>query len=244
MMTPVKHKNDTKSKTQSAVIIRAALVCFAQIYLALAVPVLLTLIGARLAMTTIFLRFEYNRPDFPEDAYGFTQEDRLHYASLTLNYLLNDESIDFLERLTFSDGSPLFTQRELTHMEDVKAVTHGAFGTLIWGGFSTCGVAALLWYKSMSRYTLRLALIAGLSLTLVVIGAIVMITVAAWDVFFTSFHQLLFESGTWRFYYSDTLIRLFPERFWFDAALLTGGFASTVAFVMLLLAWRWTIPAQ
>jgi uncharacterized membrane protein len=47
--------------------------------------------------------------------------------------------------------------------------------------------------------------------------------------FFSAFHSLFFEGDSWIFLYSDTLIRLFPIRFWQDAFLwgaviaLAGG---------------------
>jgi uncharacterized membrane protein len=47
----------------------------------------------------------------------------------------------------------------------------------------------------------------------------------SFGVFFVAFHNVFFEPGTWVFYYSDTLIRLFPERFWRDIFLYVGGFA-------------------
>jgi integral membrane protein (TIGR01906 family) len=43
--------------------------------------------------------------------------------------------------------------------------------------------------------------------------------------FFTQFHGLFFEGDSWLFLYSDTLIRLFPMRFWQDAFLVVGGLA-------------------
>jgi integral membrane protein (TIGR01906 family) len=75
------------------------------------------------------------------------------------------------------------------------------------------------------------------------VGIVVTIVLAAivnWDFFFTTFHTMLFESGTWRFAYSDTLIRLFPEQFWFDAALLIGGLTTLIALLLLFAMWRWT----
>ena len=48
---------------------------------------------------------------------------------------------------------------------------------------------------------------------------------------FEGFHSLFFEGDSWLFLYSDTLIRLFPLRFWQDAFLIAaiialgGGFA-------------------
>ena len=43
--------------------------------------------------------------------------------------------------------------------------------------------------------------------------------------FFAGFHAIFFEGDTWQFAYSDTLIRLFPLRFWQDAFL----FAALIA---------------
>jgi uncharacterized membrane protein len=45
------------------------------------------------------------------------------------------------------------------------------------------------------------------------------------DVFFTWFHGLFFEGDSWLFLFSDTLIRLFPIRFWEDAFLLAAVIA-------------------
>ena len=67
----------------------------------------------------------------------------------------------------------------------------------------------------------------------VTIGLIVVVGIAInpdvfWN-FFAGFHHLFFTGDSWLFLYSDTLIRLFPIRFWEDAFLwaaviaLAGG---------------------
>jgi integral membrane protein (TIGR01906 family) len=43
--------------------------------------------------------------------------------------------------------------------------------------------------------------------------------------FFTYFHELFFTGDSWLFNYSDTLIRLFPIRFWQDVFMFVLGFA-------------------
>ena len=40
--------------------------------------------------------------------------------------------------------------------------------------------------------------------------------------FFTFFHGLFFKGDSWLFEYSDTLIRLFPLRFWQDVFIWVG----------------------
>lgn len=69
-------------------------------------------------------------------------------------------------------------------------------------------------------------LMVGLS---VAIGLIVLVGIAIdpdifWN-FFVGFHSLFFTGDSWLFAYSDTLIRLFPIRFWQDAFL----FAAIIA---------------
>ena len=208
-------------------------------YLVLAVPVVLTLLSVRLVMTPLFLQIEYSRPGFPEDFYGFTREDRLEYAPYALNYLFNDAGIEYLGDQTFPDGSPLYNARELRHMEDVKTVTRVAFMLLLWGGIAALGVSTFLVWSAERRVILQQALMTGSILTLSLIGAIVLMALVAWNTFFDAFHDMFFESGTWRFAYSDTLIRLFPEQFWFDAALVIGVLTSATALLLLLITWRW-----
>jgi integral membrane protein (TIGR01906 family) len=209
------------------------------IYLTLAVPILLALAGVRLVMSPAFLYFEYTRPDFPEDIYGFTQADRLQYAPYALNYLLNGEDIDYLSSLRFPTGGSLYNANELRHMRDVKVITQYAylFGTAILLG--TLLAIVTLGCRKDSQPDLRRGIMNGSVLTLGIIVTIVAMAVISWDTFFTAFHTLFFESGTWRFAYSDTLIRLFPEQFWFDAALTIGVIMTLGAGTLWLALWRW-----
>src|SRR6266545_3114937 len=92
----------------------------------LLVPIALIGLGLRVLLTPLFLQVEYNMPYFPHDIYGFTKADRLKWAPYALNYLTNDASISYLADLKFDDGTPLYNERELSHMNDVKRVTQGA----------------------------------------------------------------------------------------------------------------------
>ena len=197
----------------------------------LLIPLALIGLGLRLLLTTTFLRFEYNMPYFPPDQYGFTKEDRLKWAPYALDYLVNNADISYLGDLKFDDGTPLYNERELSHMEDVKRVTKGAlnvwFVTLVLllglGVWSRLGG----WEQAFRQGVMRGGwLMVGLA---VVIGMIVVIGIVInpnvfWS-FFAGFHSLFFEGDSWLFLYSDTLIRLFPIRFWQDAFLLAAVIA-------------------
>ncbi len=205
------------------------------------VPVLLALISVRLVMTPFFLEIVYNRPDFPVDYYGFTTQDRLELAPYALQYLLNDAGIEYLSELRFDDGRSMYTVRELQHMRDVKQVTQVSFRIAVVIGL--LGLAVSTWCLSSKalRRALRYALLQGSLLTLTLLVTIIVIAVLNWDFFFTTFHTLLFAEGTWRFAYSDTLIRLFPEQFWFEAALTIGFLMAAGAGLLLLFCWRWRV---
>ena len=54
------------------------------------------------------------------------------------------------------------------------------------------------------------------------LGVIGLFAIISFWNFFTFFHSLFFKGDSWLFLYSDTLIRLFPMRFWQDVFLLVG----------------------
>jgi len=210
-------------------------------FLTVMLPVLLVLIGARLVMTPAFLYEEYNRPDFPADFYGLTTHERLDYAPYAVDYLLNGADISYLGNLTFSNGRLMYSVGELHHMKDVKTVTQSAFMLAVIGGVIALLVGWILRRGETTRSDLRKALQSGSILTLALVATIIMMAVINWDYFFTGFHNLFFQSGTWIFAYSDTLIRLFPEQFWFDAALVIGGITVSGAVIILLICRRWSL---
>jgi integral membrane protein (TIGR01906 family) len=184
-------------------------------------PIALTFVGLRLLLTHAFPEVEYRMPGFPADDYGFNLQERLHWSKISIDYLVNNAGISFLGDLKFTDGSALFNERELSHMHDVKVVVQGAlkFGYSIWFLLLALTTWALWggWWKEYIRGLRRGGwLMVGL---VVVIGLLA--TVSFWQ-FFSIFHEFFFTGDSWQFLYSDTLIRLFPLRFWQDAFLFAG----------------------
>ena len=101
-------------------------------FITIFVPFALTFLGLRLLLTPAFPQVEYRTPGFPADEYGFTLQDRLHWSTISIDYLVNNADISFLGNLTFPDGSPLFNERELSHMHDVKQVVK----PVLWIGYT------------------------------------------------------------------------------------------------------------
>ena len=90
--------------------------------------------------------------------------------------------------------------------------------------------------RSGDRCAVWQALIRGAALTLVLLVALGSWMLVAFDRFFTLFHGVFFEQGTWTFYYTDTLIRLFPFRFWEDAGLLVAGGVTLLSLGLLIVS--------
>lgn len=188
---------------------------------AILVPVMLILTSVRLLLTPAFVQVEYRTPNFPNDSYGFTQQDRLHWSRIALEYLLNDEGISFLEELEFEDGTTVYNARELKHMLDVKEVVQSAL--IAWyisiGSIFLLGLWAY-WGGWMQAYQQGIS--RGGWITVGLIAVTMVAVLIAFSVFFVFFHQIFFDSGTWVFRFSDTLIRLFPQRFWRDTFIAIG----------------------
>jgi len=198
---------------------------------AILVPLALIGLGMRVLLTSAFLQIEYNMPYFPPDDYGFTKEDRLKWAPYALDYLVNSADISYLGDLKFDDGTPLYNERELSHMDDVKRVTKGALN--VWYISLSLLILLGIWsWRGDWMQTYRLGLMRGGWLMVglaVAVGLIVVIGIAIspnlfWN-FFAGFHSLFFEGDSWLFLFSDTLIRLFPIRFWQDAFLYAAVIA-------------------
>lgn len=208
--------------------------------LTLVVPFALIGLGVRVLLTPLFPNMEYRLPDFPADDYGFTLQDRLHWGPYGINYLLNSADISYLGNLKFPDGSSLFNERELSHMHDVKVVTQGFLNA--W--YLVLLILALLGFwgwrgKWMPYYiqglrrggwlTLGIAVAVGLVATLGTSGSGDLF----WQ-FFSDFHGLFFKGDSWLFAYSDTLIRLYPLKFWQDAVLYIGLITALGALALAL----------
>jgi len=201
------------------------------------VPLVLLLTGVRLLLSPWFLQYEYNRPSFPADPYGFTLQDRLQWSRVSLDYLLNDEDITFLSSQRFADGTPLYNERELSHMLDVKNLVQLALkvwtavtGLLVGLGLAAWGARWALEYRT--------GLARGGWATAGLVVAILIFVLLSFNWLFTAFHRVFFEGDTWLFLFSDSLIRLFPIPLWQDAFLFVGGFSLAAGVLLGLLARR------
>lgn len=206
----------------------------ARVAIGILVPIVLVLTNVRLLLTPAFVSAEYSTPGFPDDPYGFTRAERLRLADLARVYVLNDAGPEFLADLRDANGNVLYNARELSHMVDVRRVVQKALA--VWGASALLLlVAGLAAWRFGEAGTVWAGLRLGGRITLILMAALIGLLLVSFSVLFTGFHRVFFESGTWVFYTSDTLIRLFPIRFWRDVfallLLLTVGEAGVLLWV-------------
>ena len=212
---------------------------FVQWLLVLLLPVLLLVANLRVTNGHWFVHWEYGKSGFPPDGYGFTTAERTYLAEVCVDYLVPGAPISLLADLRLPNGEPAFNQRELDHMEDVQSAftqmtVIAAVGTLAWIG----GFIVLAYSRQTRRRAATTLLAAGLFILvmLLVMGAVMLIN---WWEFFTVFHSIFFEEGTWVFQRTDTLIRLFPIEFWMDVAVVVVVLMVVEAVVLVLVGWLW-----
>lgn len=129
------------------------------------------------------------------------------------------------------NGAPILTERERSHMRDVRSV---------FAGFCVLAIvaAAGLWLAVRRRGAAAWAAVRsgaiGLMVGLVVAGVVLAF---AFDAAFAIFHTLFFASGSWTFDpATDRLVQLFPDQFWFETTAAVGGLALALALGVVRLA--------
>ncbi|MCP3660692.1 MAG: TIGR01906 family membrane protein [Bacteroidetes bacterium] len=206
------------------------------IYLSLLLPFLLILSYGRLFMTNKFLKWEYNKSNFPKDIYGFTTKDRIKYSADFIKYLHSNNDISYLKNLTFSNGKKLLNDRELSHMEDVKKVIKiiNIIRIIVLITFIiTFSILFISNYKIAFKYTLY-----GSIFSIFLLISISILGLFSFNTLFNYFHHLMgFSKGTWVFYESDALIRLFPLKLWFDSFIILFGSVIITSIILGVISW-------
>ena len=191
----------------------------------LCIPFMLAFYVISMVIAPWYPRWEYAKASFPSDNYGWSDAERLELALVAVEYLRAGgdarETIYLLEQQTMpGSDAPLYNQRELDHMVDVKLRTD-AIKRLAWIlSILVVGGITLLLYRQGTEETAYRALRNGGYTTIGILVGVGIFIAAAWEVFFVQFHELLFPPGSWTFAFTDSLIRLFPNQFWFDVGVV------------------------
>jgi len=202
----------------------------------LLIPILIIGGVVRILATDAYLAFEYGRVSFPADSFGFTDRQRFILASTNIHYVRAHLPGDELSKQTLN-GVPVYNPREVSHMADVQVVFQAILRVwrvvlimLLLSGF-------VLW-RNGNRAAFASAIQSGGLLTSGIILTIALLAIFAWRFWFNTFHLIFFKPGSWLFSYSDTLIRLFPVEFWFDATLTISVLSLIGGLFLALIGWQ------
>jgi integral membrane protein (TIGR01906 family) len=202
----------------------------------LGLPLVVVLTSARILVLPWYPSYEYAKSGFPPDPYGFTLAQRLDLARIAIDYLNTSgtpaQHIHMLEGQRLPGTAiPLYTPREISHMIDVKTFTDLLWRVYALAALSVGGSLVALFAGRSTRAEASRALRTGGLVTVSLLGALLFFVLTAWSFFFTQFHEAFFPPGTWTFDYGSALIRLFPDKLWFDGGTILVGSALAAGLV-------------
>lgn len=179
-----------------------------------ALAVLVTLVGPLLLFNPWFSSALQQRHDVAA-AFGTTQAE----VDRVTAELLVDVYLDGRFDAAFERGEPLLDERERSHMHDVAMLVRVLAAAVVLA-VVVAGVSGAM-LRGERRRMGRIMLVTG-----AVIGGVAILLAGtfavAFEPAFLAFHEIFFPPGTYLFAPGSNLITLFPQGFWFYAALAAG----------------------
>lgn len=162
---------------------------------------------------------------------GLDDQELEKVARGLISYFNSSDELISINVSRDGESFELFNQREINHLKDVKGLvrlnSYLFIGMAVYAGI----YAGISWHRKRNRRLLARSLVIGSAITLgiiVALGAGSMLL--DFNRLFTQFHFIAFTNDLWMLDPSrDYLIMLFPQGFWFDAALLLGKIAAGAA---------------
>ncbi|MBL7055707.1 DUF1461 domain-containing protein [Candidatus Woesearchaeota archaeon] len=176
----------------------------------------------------IIFFFNFNLVVFDESFY------KQEFAKYEVYSNLEDQDVDninkeVLQYLKFSDGNlqnEFFTEREKSHMKDVKGFFDNSSRIYLASLVSIVALFLLSIFFFNSNFKLIIKnviriIFFGSFLTLIIFFLIFIISIIDFNFFFGKFHETFFPEGTYVFNPEfEKIVVLYPENLFFDALIL------------------------
>ncbi len=185
-------------------------------------PVFFLTLALAIAFNSQWL-YQYGFEKYDITSVTGLEEIQLDLASRQLIEYFNSDQ-QFIDIVVEKNNQPfeLFNQKEILHLADVKGLVQLDYAVLAATGLFITGSAAVYLTRRSWRRLIRAAAW-GSGLSVLAIGFIGVLALMDFNWLFTQFHLLSFANDLWLLDPSkDYLIMMFPEGFWFDAALFCG----------------------
>ncbi len=204
----------------------------------LCLPVLLLTTSIGWAVNSPWL-YEYGFKKYNVSQTTRLAEPELEKIAKALVLYFNSDE-EYISLTVTKDDKPLFNQREVVHLKDVKDLIwldyRVLLGTLVYA-LAYCGVS-LFWRRKRYWRQLAWGVVRSSGLTLALVLVLGLGTLLNFDQLFLQFHLLSFANELWQLDPTrDYLIMLFPQGFWYDAALLIAGTTAGLAIISGGVAW-------
>lgn len=201
----------------------------------LCLPILLLTASLGWATNSLWL-YKYGFEKYNVSQTTGLASSELDKAARGLIGYFNSEE-EYISLSVIKDGKPfaLFNQREATHLKDVKGLIQLDYwvllGTLAYA--LAYGGVCLFWRKRRYWRHLAWGLVGGGGITLGLMLALGLGTLLGFEQLFWQFHLISFSNEFWLLDPTrDYLIMLFPEGFFYDAALFCAGITAGLAIIL------------
>lgn len=196
----------------------------------LSLAVLVALVGPLLLFNPLFTSALQARHEVAT-AFGQTPAEVDRVTAEILVDLYADGSFD----AAFEGDAPLLDERERSHMHDVAVLVRVLAAVVVMAALLAAITGAWLRRDRARLGRIMLLVAGGIGVTAVVLA---LLFAVAFEPMFLAFHRVFFPPGTYLFEPGSELITLFPQGFWFDAALVAGGAIVLSALLVGLVGFR------
>lgn len=203
----------------------------------LCLPVLLLTASVSLAANTSALyHYGFEKYDVGETT-GLTGSELEEVADGLIGYFNSGEEYISLTVTKNGESFEVFNEREVMHLKDVKGLFRLVYILLLGTGIYALAYLAvsLLWWRDRRLWR---GLFGGGVLTLGLMAVVGIMVAVDFNWFFYNFHLISFANDLWQLNpATDYLIMLFPQGFWFDAAVFCAAATAFGAVVLGGLGW-------
>ena len=187
------------------------------------IPLLIILLGFRL------LVFDYNFYDkeFKKNNIYDNFSENLVRAEVNnlFNYFTNDQELE----------TDFFNEIEKIHLSDVKNLINSVINLLMLLVIIVIGFF-IYYFKAKKLKIFLNSIFLGSLLNLFFIIISLILVLLNFDFIFLSFHLNLFNNDYWLLSSNDNLINLFPQQFFYDAAIRIILYTLIISSILLFIA--------
>ena len=166
---------------------------------------------------------------------GLAQSELEKAATGLISYFNSDDEYISLTVMKNDETFELFNEKEVAHLRDVKGLIRLDYRLLLGTLIYALGYAGVSLFRRKKKYLSQLAwgLVSGGGLTLALMLALGLGTLLGFERLFLQFHLISFTNELWILDPAkDYMIMLFPQGYFYDAALFCAGITGGLAVIL------------